>query len=150
MSDTALRTAFGSLVTQTARQWRRAVDRRLQPFGLTEATWLPLLRISRAPAPPRQKELAAALGLDGSSVVRLLDSLERGGLIERHAAADDRRAKDLHLTAAGRAIVARVEAVAAEVRGRLLAGVSAAELATASAVLHRVGEELAALDAPEA
>ena len=74
---------FGRLLSQIARQWRRAVDLRVQPYGLTEATWLPLLRLSRAPEPMRQKDLAASLGLDNSSVVRLLDHLQAGGLVER-------------------------------------------------------------------
>src|SRR3954453_14800726 len=86
-----LRDGFASLVARAARQWRRAVDRRLQPFGLTEATWLPLIYLARAPAPMRQKDLAAALGLDGSSVVRLLDALETSGHIERREGGKDRR-----------------------------------------------------------
>ncbi len=64
------RDAFGSLLSRAARQWRRSADLRLQPFDLTEATWLPLVHIARAPAPPRQKDLAASMSLDGSSVAR--------------------------------------------------------------------------------
>ena len=58
-----------------ARQWRRAVDQRLQPFDLTQATWLPLVQLARAPGPMRQKDLAAALSLDNSAVVRVLQNL---------------------------------------------------------------------------
>ena len=79
----AARSTFGSLVARAARQWRRAADLRLQPFALTEATWLPLVHIARAPQSPRQKDLAASMSLDGSSVVRLLDNLEAAGLIQR-------------------------------------------------------------------
>lgn len=140
------RQTFGPLVSQTVRQWRRAVDRRLQPYGLSEATWLPLLRIARAPQPLRQKELAAGLGLDGSSVVRLLDALEQAGLVERRDAPEDRRAKTLHLTAAGRRTVARVEAVSQAVRERLLAGIADSELAVAAAVLQRICAVLAELE----
>src|SRR5579862_2094807 len=93
-----LRDGFGSLVARAARQWRRAVDRRLQPFGLTEATWLPLIYVARSSEPMRQKDLAAALALDGSSVVRLLDALETAGHIERREEGADRRAKTIGLT----------------------------------------------------
>src|SRR5712672_1113605 len=95
----ASRDSFGSLLSRAARQWRRAADLRLQPFDLTEATWLPLVRIARAPAPMRQKELAASLSLDGSSVVRLLDNLAAAELIQRREEAGDRRAKTIVLTA---------------------------------------------------
>ena len=88
----------------------------LQPYGLTEATWLPLVRIARAPASMRQKDLAASLSLDNSSVVRLLDNLETAGLIRRQEEASDRRAKAVVLTTRGRAVADQVEAVAHRVR----------------------------------
>ena len=42
------RARLAPLVAHVAREWRRAVDGRLQVYGLTEATWLPLLRIARS------------------------------------------------------------------------------------------------------
>jgi MarR family transcriptional regulator for hemolysin len=133
---------FGPLLSQTARQWRRAVDERLQPYGLTEATWLPLLRVARASAPLRQKDLAAALSLDGSSVVRLLDNLERANLIERREDTD-RRAKAIFLTKRGRAVVDKVEASARAVREVALGGLPKAEVETAMRVLRHVCDVLA-------
>src|SRR5690242_18715555 len=103
------REAFAPLVARVARQWRRAVDRHLEPFGLTEATWLPLVYLARAEAPMRQKDLAAALTLDGSSVVRLLDALQSAGLIERREEDGDRRAKIIVLTHPARTIIDQVE-----------------------------------------
>ena len=136
-----IRGAFGALISQTARTWRRAVDRRLNPFGLTEANWLPLLRLARAPAPMRQKDLAASLSLDNSSVVRLLDALEQAGFVERREDSD-RRAKAIFLTASGRAIVDQVEDVAREVREEALLGVRAADVETTSRVLSHICEIL--------
>jgi MarR family transcriptional regulator for hemolysin len=132
------------LLGHAARQWRRAVDRRLQPFGLSEATWRPLLHLARAAAPMRQKELAASLGLDGSSVVRLLDGLQAAGLIERREQPGDRRARAILLTPAGRALVARVEDASGQVRNETLAGLTEAEIATAHRVLDRICRNLAA------
>ncbi|MFI4996449.1 MAG: MarR family winged helix-turn-helix transcriptional regulator [Hyphomicrobiales bacterium] len=132
------RGAFGALVAQTARQWRRAVDRHMQPFGLTEATWLPLLRLARAPARMRQKDLAASLSLDGSSVVRLLDALENAGFVRRKEEALDRRAKAIVLTASGRAMARRLETVARLVREDALAGLCERDVETALRVLEHV------------
>src|ERR1700759_1390525 len=117
-----LRDGFGALVARAARQWRRAVDRRLQPFGLTEATWLPLIYLARAAAPMRQKDLAAAMTLDGSSLVRLLDALEASKLIVRSEGNTDRRAKIVTVTVRGWSIVEQVETVAREVRNATLDG----------------------------
>jgi MarR family transcriptional regulator for hemolysin len=94
----------------------------------------------------RQKDLAASLGLDGSSVVRLLDALQEAGLVERREDDEDRRAKAIHLTAKGRATVAQVEAVFREVRNQVLAPLSDKEIAIASGVLERILEALAALE----
>ena len=131
------RDSFGSLVSRAARQWRRAADLRLQPFDLTEATWLPLVHIARAPEAPRQKDLAASMSLDGSSVVRLLDNLEAAGLIKRKEG-QDRRAKIILLTPRGRAIADKVETVARRIRGDALAGLSDRDIETTVRVLQHV------------
>jgi MarR family transcriptional regulator, transcriptional regulator for hemolysin len=138
------RSAFPNLIANTGRQWRRAVDVRLQPFGLTEATWLPLLHLARAPRPMRQKDLAASLSLDSSSVVRLLDNLQTAGLVERREEPGDRRAKTIHLTASGRATVEQVEVVSQDIRRAVLAGLTDGEIAAATETLEHICRTLAA------
>jgi MarR family transcriptional regulator for hemolysin len=134
----ASRAAFGSLIGRTYRQWRRAADLRLQPFDLTEATWLPLVHIGRATTPPRQKDLAALMSVDNSSVVRLLDNLEKAGLIRRQEGETDRRAKIVVLTPRGRAIADKVEKVAQRIRIDALEGLSDKDIDTAIRVLEHV------------
>jgi MarR family transcriptional regulator for hemolysin len=138
-----IRSRLAMLIGQVTRQWRRAVDRRLQPFGLSEATWRPLLYLARAAAPMRQKELAASLGLDSSSVVRLLDALQAAGFIERREEEADRRARTILLTPAGRALVEQVEEVSRQVRNETLAGLTEAEIEAAHQVLERICHNLA-------
>jgi MarR family transcriptional regulator for hemolysin len=138
-----LRDGFASLIARAGRQWRRAVDRRLQPFGLTEATWLPLIHLARAPVPMRQKDLAASLVLDGSSVVRLLDALETAGLIERREETADRRAKTITVTNYGMSIIDQVEAASRDVRKATLVGLSGDEIEVATRVLELVCRNLA-------
>ena len=137
------RARFAPLVANVAREWRRAVDARLQVYGLTEATWLPLLRIARSEAPMRQNELAASLSLDGSSVVRLLDALESSGLVERCEDRADRRAKSLVLTARGRRTVDQVERVSQDIRDLVLGEVSGEDLARSLRLLETVRDRLA-------
>ncbi|CAN5163868.1 MarR family transcriptional regulator [soil metagenome] len=136
---------LGTVIAQAARQWRRVVNLRLQPFGLTEATWLPLLRLARSEAPMRQKDLAASLALDNSSVVRLLDNLQVAGLVTRTEHAVDRRAKSLDLTRDGHATVAHVEAVAQEVRASVLAGLPLQDIEVTLRTLDRICEALASI-----
>jgi len=135
---TSGRNAFGALLGRTYRQWRRSADLRLQPFDLTEATWLPLVHIARAPAPPRQKDLAASMFVDGSAVVRLLDNLEAAGLIQRKEGETDRRAKTIHLTPRGRAIADKVETASRQVRTDALAGLSDKDIEATIRVLEHI------------
>ncbi|OSQ40934.1 MarR family transcriptional regulator [Thalassospira mesophila] len=135
------KSGFGPLLAQAARQWRRAVDLGLQPFGLTEATWLPLVHLARAPEPLRQKQLAEGLMLDGSAVVRLLDCLQKNGLIDRREEAEDRRAKTIVITDAGRVMVEKVETAAANVRGHALSGLSDEDITTTLRVLSHVARQ---------
>lgn len=133
---------FGSLIGLAGRHWRRAVDRRLRQFGLTEATWLPLIHLARAAAPMRQKDLATSLALDGSSVVRLLDALEASRLIERREEHVDRRAKTITLTTRGLSIIDQVEFASREVRNGALIGLSDNEIEIANRVLELVCRNL--------
>ncbi|WP_213989273.1 MarR family transcriptional regulator [Sodalis sp. dw_96] len=136
---------FASLVSKTARQWRRVIDRKLQPYGLTEATWAPLLYLARMEKPVLQKDLAEAIYLDASSVVRLLDNLQRQGFIERREGVD-RRAKEIHLTSLGLERVIQVEGTALAVRNQVLSTVKDEELEVMNGMLEQVLASLALVD----
>lgn len=60
-----------------------------------------------------QSKLAAVVSLDRSSVVPLLDKLAKRGLVERRASTTDRRHNHLHLTDAGRTLLADADQRAA-------------------------------------
>jgi MarR family transcriptional regulator for hemolysin len=114
----------------------------LRAIGLTEATWRPLVYLRRLGDGVRQKELATALSIEGPSLVRLLDSLERRGLIERREDENDRRARGIHLTRSGRELAVRAAKVGNAIQARLLAGVPASDLETCERVLAMLEREL--------
>src|SRR5215475_10047303 len=118
---------FGFRVARIARRLRQAVDAELRL----------LVYVRRLGDGVRQKELATALSIEGPSLVRILDNLERRGLIERRADASDRRARGIHLTRAGRELARRAGKVRDEVPARALAGVTPAELRVCPRVLAR-------------
>ena len=131
------RERIGRLIQQVSRNWRRAVNLRMAPLGLTDATWLPLLYLNRAGA-VRQGELADFLGLDRSSVVRLIDTLTAQGLVLRQDDPDDRRAKRIVLTPAAAPVVRAAQDAAADVRSTALDGLDAEALAVTEAVLASI------------
>ena len=92
----------------------------------------------------RQKDLAASLVLDGSSVARLLDALEASRLIERREESTDRRAKTITLTTHGSSIIDQVEAASRKVRSSALIGLSDDDIEIATRVLELICRNLAA------
>ena len=100
--------------------------------------------LARTPAPMRQKDLAASLVLDGSTVVRLLDALEASGLIERREESTDRRAKVITITSGGRSIIDQVEIASREVRDTALLGLGEADLESAARALALIQTNLEA------
>lgn len=134
----ALTEEVGPLVLRVSRLWRREADRALSEHGLSEATALPLLTLARRGACVRQGILAEEMGLEGPSLVRLVDLLQTEGLIERRDDPGDRRAKILHLTPKGRARVAEIDGVLQRLRLQLLRDVSRDDLATTVETLRRI------------
>lgn len=122
--------AFGPLIAQVNRRWRKALDDCLSPLGLTEATWRPLLYINRAGEPLSQNDLADLLSLDRSSVVRLLDTLEASNLVFREEDPGDRRVKRLHLTSAGKTIAGHAERASQQLRESVFSAIPHDLLAT--------------------
>jgi DNA-binding MarR family transcriptional regulator len=67
-----------------------------------------------------QTALAHAIGLDKTTMVVTIDALERAGLVERRMSSQDRRARVIAVTDAGRKKVAEGEAIVADVQQRVL------------------------------
>ena len=127
-ADAPSRDRLGFLMVTLTRQWRRFVEEQLAANGLTDATWTPLLHLRAWGDGVTQKELAERVGLDGSSLVRLLDILESKGWVERRADTADRRSKRIFLTAEGNQAVDQIRATMLEAERSLLQDLDEAEV----------------------
>lgn len=139
------RARFGVRFSLLARRWRRALDAHLAAAGLSDATWVPLVHLQESGGGITQKELAALVGIDGSSLVRLLDILCRQGLVERRVDAADGRARLVHLTAAGKKRVAEIRRELAKGEAEMLADLSDADISGMLQHFERIEERLQAL-----
>ena len=131
---------FTANLLTTGRQWRRVVDLALNSYGISEAAAAPLLWIGRLGGGVRQVVLATYVGIEGPSLVRLLDQLEGMGLVIRKDDPTDRRAKGLWLTAEGEVLASRMEDALDALRGRILANVDQADIEAAIRVLKAFEE----------
>lgn len=126
-SDARLMAMTANLMV-LSRAYRGAADKALADFGMSQATAWPVILTGRLGDGVRQGVLAEALGVEGPSLVRVLDQLVAAGMIERREDAQDRRAKTIHLTDAGQVLRERIEGVLIQLRRQLFDGVSDADL----------------------
>jgi MarR family transcriptional regulator for hemolysin len=87
-----------------------------------------------------QRELARLMAIENPTLVRLLDSLEQQGLIERRPCPNDRRARRLHLTKDGTEFMNVLTERAARLREEMLEGISDRDIEGAVKVFHRILE----------
>jgi DNA-binding MarR family transcriptional regulator len=90
--------------------------------------------------------LARVLELTHSGAVRLVDRLERGGLVERRRG-NDYRTRTLHLTAAGASAAARLQADRFAELEALLAPLGGEERAALTGLLERLLDHITRLGA---
>ncbi|CAG9195204.1 MULTISPECIES: MarR family winged helix-turn-helix transcriptional regulator [Paraburkholderia] len=83
-------------------------------------------------------ELAREYGIDASAVTRLVDRLEKRGLLKRVRSSEDRRAVRLALTPEGEAIARRMPAIFTSVTETLAAGFTPEEVGFLKNMLRRV------------
>jgi MarR family transcriptional regulator for hemolysin len=131
---------FSDALHSTSRAWRQAVDRRLKYLGVSQASWMTIAFAAKAHSPLSQSELADKLGVEGATMVAMIDRLVNAGLVTREGSTTDRRVKRVVLTAAGSKIYDRVKAEAAALRMDLLTNTDPKKLLIATELLESLRE----------
>jgi DNA-binding MarR family transcriptional regulator len=90
---------------RAARATARRFDEALRPVGLTSGQFSLLMSLNRA-EPPTMGQVSALLAMDRTTLTANLKPLERRELVSVTIDAKDRRARRMHLTAAGREVLA--------------------------------------------
>jgi len=126
-------------MTHAARAYKSMADKVASEYSLSQATALPVLILGRLGQDGvRPGVLADALGLEPSSLVRVIDLLIDSGLIERREDPQDRRAKILKLTDDGATRAAQMEEALLPFRRGVFAGLDPADIAACLRVLTHV------------
>jgi MarR family transcriptional regulator for hemolysin len=149
MQDDAylLRTLTRDLLL-TGRQWRKMARGTAARHGVSEAAASPLVWIARLGENVRQTALAEAVGIEGASLVRLLDDLVAAGLVLREPDPADRRANNVTLTDAGRRVVGEIETELDDLRRAVFSGHPRADIEAALRVLAAITTAAAPHDTP--
>ena len=134
---------FTGRLNLIARRYRTRLNENLREIGQTQARWDALFWISVSEEGATQSELAERIGVEGPTLVRMLNRLEQEGLVERRGAKGDRRAKTIRLKPAAERALAQIAQLSGPFRDDLLQDVGDKELESCLSVLDRI---LARLD----
>jgi len=142
LNDGSVEEELAVLMRDLNRMMRAAVDRRLEPLGLSQAQWRPLLVLHRAGQPLTQIELARQLDIEAPTLVRLLDRLERKQWIERRPIVGDRRIRHIVLTASACELIRTILPLVRSVRDEAFADLDADQRLACLRALQQVRDRL--------
>ncbi|BAH76334.1 MarR family winged helix-turn-helix transcriptional regulator [Solidesulfovibrio magneticus] len=129
-------------LNDVARAWRSRLDERLRPLGLSSAMWAVIRRLATGQAALTQRELAEAVGIEGPTLVRLLDRLEQHGIARRVSDPRDRRIKRVELAEQARQNWDASLKAGLELSSELTRGIPPKDLETTRTVLRTMLERL--------
>lgn len=138
--------SIGYLMRRIISLVGQGIEREMEAAGLTNAQWVPLLKLYMGCA-STVAELARECDLDAGSMTRLLDRLEAKQLCRRVRSSDDRRVVNLELTEAGRIAAQEIPAILSRVQNAHLAGFTVEEWQVLKSYLRRILETAQTLQA---
>jgi MarR family transcriptional regulator for hemolysin len=134
---------IGRQLAMTSKLVAKAFNDALTQAGGSLPTWLVLSSLKEEHR-RTQLDLARAVGIEGPTLTRHLDGLERAGLVERRRDPTDRRAVQVELTEAGERLHAALLKAVISFNRQLTAGLDDAELARLREMLARLEQNVRA------
>ncbi len=111
---------LGYLFKRAHLQFGELVSDALAPLRIDNREWAVLISLDER-RPHSQAELAALVGVDRTTMVALVDALQKRGLVERRPHQDDRRKNVIAITDSGRDLRKRAARTVDAVERRFLA-----------------------------
>ena len=138
-TDAAVGEFAGQLFFRLWRVTHTRTAEALGALGLTTALFA-LLNVLGTREGAIQQELGAAMGVDPSTMVSLIDQLEAAGLANRRPRPTDRRAREVVITPKGRRALEQARRLAMQVEDDVLRGLSPAERRRMLRLLRRAAD----------
>jgi DNA-binding MarR family transcriptional regulator len=114
-----------------------ALDRELAPFDISAPQLFVLSSVANREA-DSAAGLCKSISYDPGAMTRMIDRLQQKGLVRRVPHPDDRRAMNLELTVAGKALFPQLAAAKDRVQAQFLRGFSKDEAHALESLLHRM------------
>ena len=129
--------SIGGLLGRVKMELGATLDAELASLDITAAQFVILMSIALGEA-DSACGLCKGMSYDPGAMTRMLDRLERRGLLRRVAHPNDRRTSNLELTAEGKAVYPKLRAAAMKVLNRFLHGFSEQEARQLEGFLQRM------------
>jgi MarR family transcriptional regulator for hemolysin len=136
---------LGLLLATTSKAVGRAFNDALAQRGGSIPIWL-ILNALKSESRRTQLELAYAVGIEGPTLTRHLDGMEQAGLVRRQRGTPDRRAVQVELTRAGRALHGRLLKAVISFNEQLRAGISGEDEETLRSLLRQLQDNVGERD----
>jgi DNA-binding MarR family transcriptional regulator len=135
----AMADRLGFLLGRAHITHRQVAEAALAPLGLAPRQFGALSLLADE-GPLSQQRLGERMGVDRTTMVALVDGLERSGLVERERDPDDRRAYALRATPRGRRVLERAAAAAERAEAEFLAPIPARDARQLKQILRKLVE----------
>ena len=133
------------LLNRAGARIATAFSEEVRPLGATLQMWRVLAALREGDG-RRMGDLSETTSIEVSTLTRLVDNMEKKGLVARRRDAGDARVVALHVTPAGRRLTQRIIPIAERYERVALAGFTAAEADTLKAALRRLYSNMEALE----
>jgi DNA-binding MarR family transcriptional regulator len=125
------------LVNRAGARIATAFGEEVRPLGATLQMWRVLAAL-RDKDGRRMGDLSTTTSIEVSTLTRLVDNMEKKGLVARRRDPEDSRAVILQVTAAGKQLTRRIVPIAERYEKVALKGFAAAEAEALKAALRRL------------
>ncbi|MBP1153321.1 MULTISPECIES: MarR family transcriptional regulator [unclassified Paenibacillus] len=129
--------SLGFIINHAGRRLSHLLSLHYQPYAITTEQWTVLNRLAEQDG-ISQKDLAQRAEKDQTNITRILDQLERKGLVERRPNAVDRRSFLTFITDKGKSVNEVLLPVEKEVINSALQGLSKEEIDLLRVMLNRI------------
>ena len=132
------------LLNRAVSRYNIVIEARLRTIGLDIPNWRVLMVLGEH-MPRSVGELADAAVINLSTMLRIVQRMQKAGLVSSEVKADDARVRQVFLTDAGHDLLAAAREITAPVYAGVIAGFSAADFDRLIGLIGRLQENLDAL-----
>ncbi len=119
-----IQNSLGTLIALASKSLERAAEYEIKnKLGLTSSQWKVILALNVFDS-LSQKDLADKIYIDGSTLVPIIDRMEKNGLVERKPDPKDRRHNKISLTTKSESVVDSIVEIVLQLRKKLYQGIS--------------------------